>query len=114
MRFFPRRIPRVAYLIAGLATALLGALVALGPAPTSATPQPTPTATVRPVAPLPGDDNRDGVIDEDESGWACSALDNRPCVLKGDDNSDGVIDEDESGWACSALDNRPCGTAPRG
>nr|WP_296763894.1 hypothetical protein [Rhodococcus sp. (in: high G+C Gram-positive bacteria)] len=30
-------------------------------------------------------------------------------VQAGDDNSDGVIDEDESGWDCSTMGNRLCG-----
>lgn len=31
------------------------------------------------------------------------------CGLPGDDNSDGVIDEDESGWICEVMGNRICG-----
>jgi hypothetical protein len=30
-------------------------------------------------APLPGDDNGDGVIDEDESGWDCASMGNHAC-----------------------------------
>lgn len=30
-------------------------------------------------------------------------------VLMGDDNQDGIIDEDESGWDCHALGNHICG-----
>jgi hypothetical protein len=29
----------------------------------------------------------------------------------GDDNGDGVIDEDESGWNCATMGNRVCGWA---
>ncbi|WP_439377843.1 hypothetical protein [Amycolatopsis lexingtonensis] len=29
--------------------------------------------------------------------------------LLGDDNGDGVIDEDESGWDCTTMGNRVCG-----
>lgn len=28
----------------------------------------------------------------------------------GDDNSDGRIDEDESGWNCATMGNKICGT----
>ncbi|RYH50708.1 MAG: hypothetical protein EON54_15510 [Alcaligenaceae bacterium] len=31
------------------------------------------------------------------------------CGLPGDDNDDGVIDEDESGWNCATMGNRVCG-----
>ncbi|MFJ8301312.1 hypothetical protein ACIQ9R_36175 [Streptomyces sp. NPDC094447] len=30
----------------------------------------------------------------------------------GDDNGDGRIDEDESGWDCTTMGNRRCGPAP--
>ncbi|MFE1270580.1 hypothetical protein [Streptomyces sp. NPDC058758] len=30
----------------------------------------------------------------------------------GDDNGDGRIDEDESGWDCATMGNRQCGPAP--
>lgn len=30
-------------------------------------------------------------------------------VTAGDDNADGWIDEDESGWACHLMGNRLCG-----
>ncbi|MFG2986170.1 hypothetical protein ACGFYQ_33800 [Streptomyces sp. NPDC048258] len=30
-------------------------------------------------------------------------------VLAGDDNRDGVIDEDESGWDCARMGNKVCG-----
>jgi hypothetical protein len=30
--------------------------------------------------------------------------------LKGDDNGDGVIDEDESGWNCHTMGNHECGS----
>ncbi|MGC5245408.1 hypothetical protein ACPXB3_00510 [Gordonia sp. DT219] len=32
-------------------------------------------------------------------------------VLPGDDNGDGVIDEDESGWDCATMGNQVCGSA---
>ncbi|MFM9698856.1 hypothetical protein [Streptomyces europaeiscabiei] len=31
-----------------------------------------------------GDDNRDGVVDEDESGWDCHTMGNRQCGPQGD------------------------------
>jgi hypothetical protein len=31
--------------------------------------------------------------------------------VAGDDNGDGVIDEDESGWDCRTMGNRICGTS---
>lgn len=77
MRFLTR-IPRpAAILAAGLATALLGTVAALGPsaAPTTAAPHPSPRA----VATVTGDDNGDGRIEEDESGWDCSTMGNRQC-----------------------------------
>lgn len=40
-----------------------------------------------------------------DSSWV---LDHRPNVL-GDDNQDGRIDEDESGWDCHTMGNRVCG-----
>lgn len=30
-------------------------------------------------------------------------------VFFGDDNADGVVDEDESGWSCAIDGNRRCG-----
>ncbi len=32
--------------------------------------------------------------------------------IPGDDNGDGVISEDESGWDCFAMGNRICGDLP--
>ncbi|MBM4616418.1 hypothetical protein GS534_24545 [Rhodococcus hoagii] len=32
-------------------------------------------------------------------------------AIAGDDNSDGIIDEDESGWNCETMGNRICGPA---
>ena len=32
-------------------------------------------------------------------------------AIAGDDNSDGIIDEDESGWNCRTMGNRICGPA---
>ncbi|AEV52142.1 hypothetical protein [Rhodococcus phage RGL3] len=33
-------------------------------------------------------------------------------ALPGDDNGDGIIDEDESGWECEVMGNRICGPVP--
>ncbi|MCX4976511.1 hypothetical protein [Streptomyces sp. NBC_00620] len=76
-RSLTRRPRPAAILAAGLATAFLGAAAALGPSasPTSATPRPTAGVTVT----APGDDNRDGIVDEDESGWDCRTMGNRVC-----------------------------------
>lgn len=41
-------------------------------------------------------------------GWADGQAD-----LTGDDNRDGRIDEDESGWDCRTMGNRTCGTDTR-
>ncbi|QOV41602.1 hypothetical protein IM697_18580 [Streptomyces ferrugineus] len=34
-----------------------------------------------------GDDNRDGRVDEDESGWDCRVMGNRVCGSQGDANT---------------------------
>lgn len=34
-----------------------------------------------------------------------------PAILAGDDNRDGIIDEDESGWNCETMGNGICGPA---
>lgn len=31
------------------------------------------------------------------------------CGLYGDDNGDGYVDEDESGWNCATMGNKVCG-----
>jgi hypothetical protein len=33
-------------------------------------------------------------------------------TLDGDDNGDGIIDEDESGWDCETMGNLDCGPIP--
>ena len=86
MRRFPRigrilaRRPRPASLLAaGAAVVILGGLGTL--TATDATPDDfaphTDTVTVH--ADLPGDDNGDGRVDEDESGWDCQTMGNRVC-----------------------------------
>lgn len=50
---------------------------------------------------LPGDDNADGYIDEDESGWDCATMGNQICGP----GSDISIDE-----SCQSWDHTPSGT----
>ena len=33
-----------------------------------------------------------------------------PAVVQGDDNRDGIVDEDESGWNCATMGNLICGS----
>ncbi|MGW7090010.1 hypothetical protein ACWGH2_41875 [Streptomyces sp. NPDC054871] len=62
---------RAAAAVAGLLALLfLAGAATFGAARADGTPR--PTATV-------GDDNRDGRIDEDESGWDCRTMGNRVC-----------------------------------
>ncbi|MFH8465976.1 hypothetical protein [Streptomyces sp. NPDC017991] len=83
----PFRRPRPAVLLAaGLAAAALGTIATFGPASagaTKATPQEIVTAFndgfADGRADATGDDNRDGRIDEDESGWDCHTMGNRVC-----------------------------------
>lgn len=68
-----------------------------------------------------GDDDGNGLVSEDESGWpaitARYAADTTPaCWVDdayarevGDDNCDGHIVEDESGWDCATMGNMVCG-----
>lgn len=42
--------------------------------------------------------------------WADGWVDGQADVL-GDDNRDGVVEEDESGWDCATMGNRACGPA---
>lgn len=44
----------------------------------TATPRPTVAAHVTTTS-LPGDDNRDGIIHEEESGWNCRTMGNHRC-----------------------------------
>ncbi|MFJ2225626.1 hypothetical protein ACIOFY_36990 [Streptomyces anulatus] len=77
LRFITRRPRPAALLAAGLATALLGTVGILGA--TAAPGAPVPPASGVTVT-LPGDDNRDGYVDEDESGWDCRTMGNRLCA----------------------------------
>lgn len=78
------------------------AILLLAPQPSEAqggTPEATPAGYSQcdpvnaPELCLPGDDNRDGVIDEDESGWDCRTMGNRLC---GPENAQGVLPGDYS------------------
>lgn len=44
-----------------------------------AQPEPAPAPTAATMLVLPGDDNADGHIDEDETGWNCAAMGNLVC-----------------------------------
>lgn len=89
------RIPRLtrrpaALLAAGLATAALGlAAVLAGGHGTEAT----------------GADRNAPIVTAHNDGWTDGQAD-----VRGDDNRDGRIDEDESGWDCHSMGNRVCGT----
>jgi hypothetical protein len=62
-----------AAIVAGLlALVVLASLATIGAARSDSPVRPT-TATVR------GDDNRDGTVDEDESGWDCRTMGNGVC-----------------------------------
>ncbi|MFI5859291.1 hypothetical protein [Streptomyces parvulus] len=48
--------------------------------------------------------------DPDTVAWADGWVDGQADAL-GDDNRDGIVDEDESGWDCRTMGNRVCGPA---
>lgn len=50
-----------------------------------------------------GDPGKPGTV-----AWADGWIDGQADAL-GDDNRDGVVDEDESGWDCRTMGNRQCG-----
>ncbi|MEU6632908.1 hypothetical protein ABZ905_32180 [Streptomyces parvus] len=58
---------------AGLVALLALALLATVNATARSADSPAPTITVT------GDDNRDGTVDEDETGWDCRTMGNRLC-----------------------------------
>ncbi|MEU3502621.1 hypothetical protein ABZ726_18285 [Streptomyces hundungensis] len=43
---------------------------------------------------------------------SANAVDRNSAHLTGDDNGDGRIDEDESGWDCRTMGNHVCGPVP--
>ncbi|MFJ2745262.1 hypothetical protein ACIO3O_37020 [Streptomyces sp. NPDC087440] len=65
---------RTAILAGTVAAVFLGTTASLSPADAPA-PAPAPKVTVVKT----GDDNRDGRIDEDETGWDCATMGNRTC-----------------------------------
>lgn len=62
--------------------ALVGAAVAAGSAYAEQNPITYEETSV--VQNIPGDDNGDGVIDEDESGWDCTTMGNHICGVSWD------------------------------
>lgn len=99
MRRLPRlaslraRTPRLSSVLAsGAAVAILGALAAIG------------TSDATPADFLPPQDRaatRADVTAAYRDGWAAGRI--------GDDNGDGRVDEDETGWDCRTMGNRLCG-----
>ncbi|MEU8133264.1 hypothetical protein [Streptodolium elevatio] len=67
------------------AVAMIGAGLALGLAAvgavhvSTAEPDPKPYSVASGEGVLPGDDNNDGRVDEDETGWDCRTMGNREC-----------------------------------
>ncbi|MER6109296.1 hypothetical protein [Streptomyces hirsutus] len=60
--------------------------------------------STRPTYPnVTGDGSNPGTI-----AWADGWIDGQADAL-GDDNRDGIVDEDESGWDCATMGNRQCG-----
>lgn len=59
--------------------ALAGAVVGAGAVYAEANPIAYEETSV--VQTIPGDDNNDGVIDEDESGWDCATMGNHICGI---------------------------------
>ncbi|MEU5978491.1 hypothetical protein [Streptomyces sp. NPDC047315] len=101
----PRLLPRrrlAALLAAGAAVLALGTLGALGAS--DVTPVDFAPPSDRPVT-------QADVTEAYRAGWA----DGRAAAM-GDDNGDGVVDEDEFGWDCATMGNRQCGpnASPRG
>ncbi|MER7952024.1 hypothetical protein ABTY59_32000 [Streptomyces sp. NPDC096079] len=100
MRRLPRpirlwaRTPRLASLLAAGATvAMFGALAAIG------------TSDATPADFLPPQDRpatRADVAAAYRDGWAAGRI--------GDDNGDGRVDEDETGWDCRTMGNGLCGS----
>ncbi|MCD9903194.1 hypothetical protein LUR56_31075 [Streptomyces sp. MT29] len=85
LRFAARYPYSAALLAVALGLALLGLAATIGDPADS-----TPTAP-RVVALSPGDDNRDGRIDEDESGWDCTAMGNRLCAADAAPGGEGEV-----------------------
>ncbi|MET8717418.1 hypothetical protein ABZV52_30080 [Streptomyces sp. NPDC004735] len=100
-RLLTRR-PRPATVITvGFTAAILGAVALVGIVADSVAPAPRPAPSASTIA--PGDDNADGRIEEDESGWNCATMGNRQC---GPDLAAALPAECRSAGEASAL----CGT----
>lgn len=82
-----------AYLRAALTVAVATALLLLA----CSTPVPLPVP----------DPSADDIVTAYNDGWIDGVAD-----LLGDDNRDGIVDEDESGWNCLTMGNRICGPTP--
>ncbi|MFJ4084967.1 hypothetical protein ACIP2Z_39240 [Streptomyces iakyrus] len=119
MQRFPRlgrilaRRPRPASLLAaGTAVIILGGLGTIGAsdatpadfAPKGDTVTAYNDGWVDGRADLMGDDNRDGYVDEDESGWDCATMGNREC---GTDTSAQCRGESEFADLCATVAKRP-------
>ncbi|MFI7301325.1 hypothetical protein [Streptomyces sp. NPDC050121] len=92
-RLLARRPRPAALLAAGAAVIALGTLGTLGAS--DATPADFATAPTATQA---------DVVEAYNDGWTDGRAD-----LMGDDNRDGYVDEDESGWDCATMGNRQCG-----
>lgn len=88
-----RRPNPAALLAAGAAVVALGTLGTLGASDAT----PTDFATAPTVT-------QADVVEAYNDGWTDGRAD-----LMGDDNRDGYVDEDESGWDCATMGNRQCG-----
>ncbi|MFB6629945.1 hypothetical protein ACFCWY_08625 [Streptomyces sp. NPDC056362] len=88
-----RRLPRMSTVLSvGAAVLMLGALGAIG------------TSDATPADFLPPKDRPATQADVQAAYKAGFA------IGRGDDNADGHIDEDESGWDCLTMGNRLCGS----
>lgn len=74
-----------------IASAIIAAVFSFGSIEGNAVPDTTPV-----VAPMTWEDAPEAML---EAGYS----------LPGDDNLDGIIDEDESGWNCATMGNKICG-----
>jgi hypothetical protein len=56
--------------------------------------------------------NVDTTPEPNVTDWSSSGWVNTSHIVTGDDNGDGYVDEDESGWRCWSMGNRMCSTLP--
>ncbi|MEU6756054.1 hypothetical protein [Streptomyces sp. NPDC046685] len=99
MRFprFNARRRLIAIVTAGLTVTALGAVGSLS------APAATPGHVTVASAPI-GDDNHDGTVDEDESGWDCHTMGNRICGADVPPECEGATDVLE---LCVRVASRP-------